>query len=103
MASLLFVFPALGLLRLARNFMDQVEYHPPRNEAERDRVKSYGIMKRVFGISMCASLVILEYCAVLRLGGNVAIIVVGAAAVLCFVMFTFSVAQVERFQRRPVR
>jgi hypothetical protein len=102
MASLLAVFPALGLLRLSRNFMDQVEYHPPRSEAERRHVRNYGIMKHVFGLLLCASLVALEYSAVLRWGGSIAIIIVGTTAVLCFGMVAFSVAQIERFQRRSL-
>ena len=76
--------------------MDQIEYHPPRNEVERRLVRSYRIMKRVFGLLLCASLVVLEYHAVLRLGSNINMIVTATIAVL----FAVSLAQSERFQSR---
>ena len=101
-APVLLVFPALGLVRLSRSFMDRVKYNPPRSEAERQLLRRYGLIKRTFGLLFCASLVVLEYCAALRWGGAIAIIGIEMIALLCFGMFAYAVSQNERFQRRPL-
>ena len=98
---ILLVFPALGLTRLSRSFMDRVGYNPPGNEAERRLLRRFKVIRLISGIAFLTSLVVIEYRAALPRGGAFTLIGVGMVAVLCFGVFVYALAQGERFQRRP--
>ena len=96
----LLIFPATGLVALSRKYKEKVEYNPPQSPAERALFKRYKRMKRLSGFLLCAMLVVLEYCAVLRWGGAVSIYVISVLSLLGTATLAYAVAREERFQRR---
>ena len=96
---LVFVFLATALTQLGRRFREEVEYLPPRIDAERRLLRRYKTLRNTSGVAIAVFLIAMEYSIVLRWGGGPAILIIGAMLFLSFTLLIHYIRADERFQR----